>query len=32
MSKTSATLTSGKTLTLKATVTPTNASNKAVTW
>ena len=32
LSKTSATLTSGKTLTLKATVTPTNATNKAVTW
>lgn len=32
LSKTSATLTSGKTLTLKTTVTPTNASNKAVTW
>lgn len=32
LSKTSATLTTGKTVTLKATVAPTNATNKAVTW
>ena len=32
LNKTSATLTQGQTLTLKATVTPGNATNKAVTW
>ena len=32
MSKTSATINKGKTLTLKATVTPADAENKAVTW
>ena len=32
LNKTSATLTQGQTLTVKATVTPGNATNKAVTW
>lgn len=32
LSKTSATINKGKTLTLKATVTPADAENKAVTW
>ena len=32
LNKTSATLTQGQTLTLKATVTPGNATNKDVTW
>ena len=32
LNKTSATLTQGQTLTLKATVTPGNATNKAVAW
>ena len=32
LNKTSATITKGKSLTLKATVTPSNATNRAVTW
>ena len=32
MNKTTASVVKGKTLTLKATVTPTNATNKNVTW
>ena len=32
LNKTSQTITAGKTITLKATVSPANASNKAVTW
>ncbi|MFR9001541.1 MAG: Ig domain-containing protein [Anaerobutyricum soehngenii] len=32
LNKTSATLKKGKSLTLKATISPSSANNKAVTW